>query len=179
MRRPLPDDEFEERLSTIRRSAWRWEQQPAYFIGDEQPLLDAFLAGHPEPPQRAASMREWAAMIRRNTDAGLRYARVRVVEEPPTDYQRWMMWITPWCAAAGEQIDYLSRPQLAGLPPAPFGSADWWLLDDAAVATQPFDATGRRLPGELVDDPEAVAAARLWRHLVTSLTQQHRQPAAA
>lgn len=179
MRRPLPDDEFEQRLSSISWSAWRWEQQPAYYIGDEQSLLDAYLAGRPRPPQTATSMRDWAAMIRRNTDAGLRYARVRVVDEPPTGYQRWMMSLAPWFAAAGEQIDHLSRPVLQTLPPAPFGAADWWLLDDAVVATQPFDDAGRRLPGELIDDPEAIAAARLWRHVVTSLALPAPRQAAA
>jgi hypothetical protein len=34
---------------------------------------------------------------------------VRVVETPPTDYQRWMRWMDRWNRAAGEDIKYLSR----------------------------------------------------------------------
>ncbi len=44
--------------------------------------------------------------------------RVRVLAEPPTTYQRWLLWGDRWHAEAGEQISYLpgSHAMAIGLP---------------------------------------------------------------
>jgi hypothetical protein len=89
--------------------------------------------------------------------------RVRILAEPPTDYQSWELWAAPWHAQAGEQIGYLTRSQAnaLGLPTR----YDWWLLDEQAVIVMRFDETGRIAGKDLVTDPGIVAEHREWRDL--------------
>lgn len=179
MRTHLDDDDFEHRLATVRRSAWRWEQQPVYALGHEDTMLEAFRAGRPQLPTQNPGMRGWLRQVREQTQAGVAVARVRVLDVPPTDYQRWLLWSERWNVEAGERIGYISRAELAGLPPQPFGTADWWLLDEEAVALMPFDSHGHREPGELITDPLEVAAAVEWRYRMSAATRHEVRPSAA
>ena len=40
-----PGTEFWQLFETFERSAWRWEQQPSYWMGYEREQFDRFLAG--------------------------------------------------------------------------------------------------------------------------------------
>jgi hypothetical protein len=97
------------------------------------------------------------------TRQGKRRARVRVLDEPPTDYQRWLVWTSPWYAAVGEDIRYLTRSRAAriGLPLR----EDWWLLDDNRVIVMRFTEEGEIAGDVLITDPAAVASYRTWRDL--------------
>lgn len=162
-----PETEFWQELAGFKRSAWRWEQQPAYWIGYELAQFDAFLAGHPQPADENPDLRDWFAQVRRQThDEAKTVGRVRVVNDSITDYQRWMRWMDRWNRSAGETIQYLSRSgaEAAGLIPAT-GGTDWWLFDDERLMLMHFDDEYRRVKVEiLVDEPE-VEQARRWRAL--------------
>ena len=95
---------------------------------------------------------------------GKTYGRVRVVETPPTDYQRWMQWMDRWNRAAGEDIRYLSRnyARRSGIIPA-IGSDDWWLFDNKRLVVMRHDASGRRIGVEAFEGEPEVAQARKWR----------------
>ena len=88
---------------------------------------------------------------------------MRLLDEPPTDYQRWEIWTGTFSAAAGEILRYLNRgtAQELGLP----DTTDWWLFDSDRLALMRFDAEGRPLGGEVVTDPELVVQHRIWRDL--------------
>lgn len=167
MRRVLTDGdfgtEFWQQLAGYRRYAWRWENQPVYAITDERASVEAFLAGHPADPMEDPYLSPWMHQVAEQTVTGRRIGRVRVMEEPPTDYQRWELWLDRWNRGAGEQIEYLTRSQAAALGTSPFGDCDWWLFDDERVMLMFFDATGYRCRVELTEDPADVLAARLWR----------------
>jgi hypothetical protein len=176
----LSDAEFWEALHDFRRSAFRLELQPDYREAGETELADTWLAGEAVDPQADPGLAEWFRRIRVHVAAGRTISRVRVHEDPPTDYQRWERWLGAWNVAAGEQLRYLTRRRAAeiGLLPAA-GDEDWWLYDDARLLVMRF-AGGRRVANEIVTDPARVARACAWRDLaVRSGDLDPGRPAAA
>jgi hypothetical protein len=189
MRRDLSDGdfagEFWEQLAGYEQTAWRWECQPVYAITAEQDLIDAWRSDRPADPLADEYMGPWMRQVAEQTASGRQIGRVRVMEEPPTEYQRWELWLDRWNTAAGERIDYLTRSQarrLEAAHPSPFGSADWWFFDARRVMIMHFDAAGFRTRVELTDEPTDVFAAINFRHhAVTAarLAQETSHPAAA
>jgi hypothetical protein len=183
MRRDLSDGdfagEFWEQLSGYRETAWRWEAQPVYAIDAEQDLIDAWRSGRPADPLTDEYLGPWMRQVAEQTATGRQIGRVRVMEEPPTEYQRWELWLDRWNVAAGEQIDYLTRSQAASLGPSPFGDADWWFFDTRRVMIMHFDAAGFRCRVELTDEPRDVFAAINFRHHAVDLSRLASRSAAA
>jgi hypothetical protein len=105
----LADDEFRDLLRTFRAEAFYYEAQPTYALDYEETDLRLFLDGRPVPPPEIGWWRPWLDQIAELTRQGKQVARVRVIGEPPSGYQRWQLWSLPWHAAAGEQITYLTR----------------------------------------------------------------------
>jgi hypothetical protein len=121
----------------------------------------------------------WMHQVTAQTAVGKTVGRVRIVDSPTTDYQRWMAWMDKWNIEAGEQIDYLPRADLAQIPPSPFGDADWWLFDeampDARVMIMHFTETGYRHCVELETDLAAVTAAADFRRRAVALARGQRR----
>jgi len=162
----LTAEAFAAELATFRHTAFRLELQPAYREPSEAETVAKFLAGTPEPPTAVAGLREWFDQIAAQAREGKRIERVRVHEDPPTDYQRWERWIGRWNTDAGETIRYLTRRRAheIGLLPAA-GTTDWWLLDSSRLILMTFDAAGNRVHDELETDPAIVVRACAWRDL--------------
>jgi len=163
---PITDAEFGRMLREFEASAFRLELQSAYSEPTEHATVARFLAGDPQPPIEVPELRDWFDQIRRLTSEGKTITRVRVHEDPPTDYQRWERWIGRWNTEAGEDITYLTRQQahdIGLLPDA--GDTDWWLLDDTTLILMRFDRDGRRIHNEIEKDPTVVARSRGWRNL--------------
>ncbi|WP_166379813.1 DUF6879 family protein [Catellatospora methionotrophica] len=159
----LAGEDFESLWRYYRVSAFRLETQPVYTVAGEQDTLRRYLTGHPQHPADVPYLATWLDQIRQVTAEGRRVERVRIVDEPPTDYQRWERWVGQWNTEAGERIRYLSRAvaESIGLPLA----ADWWLFDEERVAVMRFDETGRPLGGTVVTDPAVVVQHLAWRDL--------------
>lgn len=166
MRKTIPDEEFWRQLASFKHSAWRFEQQRAYDVGYEQEQFDLFLAGRPEPPTENPELGAWMTQVAEQTRSGKRVGRVRIVDDPITDYQRWMQWMDRWNREAGEDILYLPRnaADAVGLWPTATG-ADWWFFDDRALMLMHFDLRGVRTSVELLKDEPEVDDARLIRAL--------------
>lgn len=162
----LNDQEFGEALRVFEHTAFRLELQPAYSEPDEHATVAKFLAGEPEPPTEILGLQAWFDQVAGQVRQGKRIERVRVHDEPPTDYQRWERWIGAWNTSAGEVIRYMTRERAreVGLLPAA-GDVDWWLLDSNRLIVMRFDAAGHRLTNELVTDPQRVVRACAWRDL--------------
>jgi uncharacterized protein DUF6879 len=135
------------------RSAWRWEAQGVYREPIEQEPLRAFLAGEPVD---LSYMDDWLAGVRRATDAGRSFGRVRVLTEPLTDYLRFELAATPRNLEAGEDIRVIdqSKARDLGLP-----EDDFWIFDDERVAVMRFDEGGF-IHADLITDARAVAGFR-------------------
>lgn len=166
MIRILTDDEWADELAGFRFTAFRLEQQREYWEPSEAATIDRFIAGDPQPPTEVPALVAWFDQVAHQVAAGKRIGRVRIADEPPTGQQRWERWISRWNVEAGENIRYLSRARAheVGLLPAA-GPNDWWLLDSARIVEMVFDDAGHRIENRLIDDPERVVQACMWRDL--------------
>ena len=160
---PVTNEEFGDLLRSFRGTAFYFEAQDVYALDYEAADFERFLAGSPTPPPGISWWRPWLDQVAELTRQGKRIMRLRVIAEPPSDYQRWGLWALPWHARAGEQIRYVTRRRAAaaGLPL----DFDWWLLDDERVIRMHYDADGRIEGKVLVTDPQTVALHREWRDL--------------
>jgi len=98
----------------------------------------------------------WFEAIRRAVDAGRTVQRVRVMDRPPTPYQRFELSLAPFHEQAGEELRILaaSAARDLSLPPV-----DFWLLDDRRVVT--LDDAG----AQVTTDPPVVRRMRRYRDL--------------
>lgn len=156
--------EFDQALRGFSHTAFRLELQRSYLVQEEVDLLAAFLRGEPEPPTTV--YKEWYRQVADHVEQGKRIERVRIQDDPPTDYQRFECWLDTWNRQAGERMRYLTRQQAhdIGLLPAA-GSDDWWLLDSSRLIKMRFDSQGRPVAYELTEDPTVVVQACMWRDL--------------
>ena len=162
----LSDPEFSERLHQFEHTLFRLELQPVYLESSEDDLFAAFLRDEAIPPTTQPQLRNWYTQVSRHIGAGKRIERVRVQEDPPTDYQRFERWLDKWNREAGEVMRYMTRARAhaVGLLPAA-GGTDWWLIDSSSLIVMHFDGQGHRIRNELVTDPAVVVQACMWRDL--------------
>lgn len=99
-------------------------------------------------------------MLREATAQGRRFARVRVVTLPLTDYSRFGVWCAQFTNGAGEDIRYLPRnkAEAAGLP-----GHDYWLLDSRVLVRMHFDDRDAFLGGEVIEDAAEIVQHNYWR----------------
>jgi hypothetical protein len=163
MTEQLTPDDFNNLFHRFKDEAFRLEVQPVYRLDYEQEAVNEFLRGEPRPITEHHFYADWLRQIKAATSEGRRILRVRVLENPPTDYQRWEIWASRWNAEAGEQIRYLSRRQAveANVPL----TDDWWLFDRQHLARMSFATDGTGLGGYIVSDKATVEQHCVWRDL--------------
>jgi hypothetical protein len=115
------------------------------------------LAGKPDD---LPWIQSWLDMLRAATREGRRFARVRVVSLPLTDYSRFGVWCAQFTNQAGEDIRYLVRGEAGsiGLP-----DYDYWLFDSSKLVKMHFDDHDLFLGGEIIDDLSQIVQANYWR----------------
>lgn len=117
------------------RSAERLETLAAYSVGgSEAERLTAFRLGLPRP-ERSVRTSPWLARIAETIAAGKAWRRIRVMDWPLSEYQRYQLAGYQEAAAAGDVIriaDRAAHPELAAL------GRDFWLFD--ADGPRPFAA---------------------------------------
>lgn len=167
MRRTITDEsnELEQILNEAQRSLWRFEQQRQYAIDDEAGLFAAFREGRLIDPNQAPGLRAWFEQVEQMGRRGVSVGRCRVVDDPATDYQRWLQYVDQWNRRAGETIDYLPRwtitspGHLHGLQDPPYAGCDWWLIDRKIAVIMHIDSAGVRTKIELDDRGRELADA--------------------
>lgn len=171
--RSITNDELADLIGGFERSVFRCERQPTYLVPEEAESVAMFVDGVDHDPLATAYFRDGFAAYAEVTASGRTMERVRVHDNPPTDYQRWLRWLGQWNSDAGEQIAYLDRNAAikAGLVPADGFGDDFWLFDDRQVVTMRFGADNSLIELVLSDDPETVAAAIAWRGHASRLAQ--------
>jgi hypothetical protein len=177
----LSEAGFLEAVLSFEHTAFRLELQRSYAEPHEAPQFAAFLRGDPQPGPDDPELRDWYRSVAEHVAQGGRMERVRVQEDPPTDYQRFERWLDQWNIEAGEVMRYMTRDRAheVGLLPAA-GTADWWLIDSARLIVMRFNSAGHRIANELVTDPETVLQACKWRDLaVHHSVQAHLSDVAA
>lgn len=150
-------DEFQELFRSFERSAWRWECQPEYREPEEREPLRKFLAGEPPDDRWRA---DFLAMLTDITTAGKQFGRVRLLADPPNDYQRFVMDLAErGNIPAGEEVRVMWPNQAANLD---LPDHDFWIFDNSTVARMHFDDDG--LSGIDIIIGDAVGQYRSWMH---------------
>ncbi|MFD7450081.1 DUF6879 family protein [Kitasatospora sp. NPDC059827] len=162
----VPQQKINEFINDgFEHTAWRLETMTGYLSDQQMPSYAEFLrtgdtageVGHP-----------WFDNVRRMVGKGKRFERVRLVDNPPTEGQRYLLACARTNVAAGEDIRCMWRAdaEAAGLG----GLSDFWLFDSRTVARFHFE--GERTIGmELVTDPLEVLRAcqardAAWHHAI-------------
>lgn len=163
----MPDlitgEAFGQLFRTFLRSARRLETRDRYRDPEEDQALARFMAGSPESPGYLASRDYWLnGTIRAAVDAGRRFARVRVVPEPPTPHLRFGLYHCRFNVDAGEDIRYLARDRASArdLP-----DHDFWLFDDERLALLWFTTDDRLLGAQIVTESPVVRQHARWLDL--------------
>ncbi|GAA5053929.1 DUF6879 family protein [Nocardia callitridis] len=151
-------DHWENLFRQCQREAFHLETRDSYRELNEAERLQKFLNGEFPPDPNTP----WQALMREITGRGVVVSRVRVVTEPHSDYQRWLLSVTVHNINAGEDIRYVPRDSVGDVP-----SDDWWLLDGEQVGYNLWDADGNPVGIGLTTDPGIVeycqrARERLW-----------------
>lgn len=133
-------------------------------MGYEDEAFASFLRGEPQPPTEVPDFVAWCDQIRDQTARGVRIERVRVHQDPPTDYQRWVRWVGRWNEEAGEVMHYTTPQRVAAVGLDAAGPDDWWLLDDTALIRMAYEEPGVAT-SYLVTDPAELSKAREWWRL--------------
>ncbi|MEV6773856.1 DUF6879 family protein [Nocardia sp. NPDC051030] len=161
LRQPSP---WPELFREAQQEAFHLEVRDTYAVPAESEPLRRFLNG--EPPVPEYDKRPWTKLVQETVNRGVRITRVRVVTEPHSDYQRWLLSITASNIEAGEDIRYLPRHLAGEVPPD-----DWWLFDDTTVGFNLVDNDGKPAGAAITTDPGIAAYCRsvkekLWQSAV-------------
>jgi hypothetical protein len=166
-------DDFGRLFESFTVSAFRLECLPAYDVTEdaEREAFRRWRAG--EQPQ---GDRAWLQTVRDANERGAQMQRVRLVESPLTEYQRFeLAHGYPANVAAGEDI------RICGHRPDGLLVVDFWLFDNTTAVVLEYDDEGRFLRPVVAEnlapyrqardvalasavpfDHEREPAARLW-----------------
>jgi hypothetical protein len=173
----IPFEEITHLFREFEHTAWRLETQRGYATDRVSPSWQRFEQGerfgyNPGSP--------WHANVRAQSEQGRRFERVRLVDDPPTDGQRFLLATGLGNVEAGEDIRNLYRAQAdaLGLP-----SYDFWLFDSRTLAKFHIDQEGVTLGVEVIEDPAQVLAAcqardAAWHYAVPTVEFQAQIPSA-
>lgn len=147
----------------FRHTAWRLETRRAYASNRKGANWARFQAGDP-----LTFDSDWYANVRTQTAQGKRFERVRLVDDPLTEDQRFLLATGLGSVAAGEDIRNLPRAQAEQLR---LPDGDFWIFDSRILARFAFDETDTTLGAYVTEDPAEVLAAcqardAAWHHAV-------------
>lgn len=152
-------------FSEFKHTAWRLETRRGYASDRSSPKWARWKAGE---DIAAEPFDAWRENVRRQTEAGKRFERVRLVDTPLTEGQEFLLASGLGNVAAGEDIRNLSREQARtlGLP-----DYDFWLFDSRTLVRFVFDEDDTTLGVIVSEDPAEVAAAcqardAAWHHAI-------------
>ncbi len=118
----------------------------------------AFLAGE-LPVVRECTSDAWTAMVTRQTSAGKVIRRARVMDDPLTDYNRYMIYSGHRNVSVGEDIRYLGRERANAID---LPDHDFWVFDDVRMVELRFTGDGRLIGFDLITEPAVVARHADW-----------------
>ncbi|MFJ9866204.1 DUF6879 family protein [Streptomyces sp. NPDC101165] len=173
----IPFDEITHLFTEFEHTAWRLETQRGYATDRVSPNWARWKAGEEfaNDPLDA-----WRQNIAAQTAAGKRFERVRLVDDPPTEGQQFLLARAPSNEAAGEDIRNLWRADAVrlGLP-----EYDFWLFDSRTVVKFVIDEDGVTLGVEVHEEPATVVRAcqardAAWHFAVPTRQFQAQVPSA-
>nr|MDT0662104.1 hypothetical protein [Micromonospora sp. DSM 115978] len=150
-------DAFQKLFLNFEHAAFKFEVRRAYGVRSEDLPFQQFLQGHDPGIEW---LREWLDLMESQISTRKRVERVRVVDDPPSDYLRFEISITPHNLAVGEDIRYLDRDlaEELGLP-----HHDFWLFDSRKLAVLHFGDDDTFLGFETIDGVHDILQHCYWR----------------
>ncbi|MFC8075369.1 DUF6879 family protein [Streptomyces sp. NPDC057307] len=142
---------FDGLFTTFKHTAWRLETRRRYGSDEVTETYAQFTRG--EPVQWDGVDVEWCDERREQVALGKTFGRVRIVDNPPTTGQLYLLDNARRNSAVGEDIRILRRGDTDGLR---LPDEDFWILDSRLVALLNFDADDNLIDVELITEPVAV-----------------------
>lgn len=140
-------------FTEFEHTAFRLETRRGYASDRQGARYQAFIRGiqpQPEPEH------PWNLGVRQKTAEGARFSRVRIIDEPPTTGQRFLMATAAGNVDAGEDIRVLTRADAERLALPDY---DLWLFDSRTLIRMHIDTSDTTTGVEVIDDPAQVLAA--------------------
>ncbi|MHA5053156.1 DUF6879 family protein [Streptomyces sp. SD15] len=150
-------DAFGKLFENFEHSAWRLESRRRYAEDEVTRTWAQFVRG--EVPTWDLDT-PWSRTIRAKTDGGARVGRVRVVDDPPTRGQLYLLSHAEKNAALGEDIRNLPR---AGAQRLRLPDEDFWIFDSRLVALLRFGTDDDLTDVELITQPDEVVRYSMAR----------------
>lgn len=149
----VPFEEITHLFAEFEHTAFRLETRRGYATDRAGTRFQAFMRGITPAPEPG---NPWHVNVREKAEQGARFSRVRIIDEPPTDGQRFLMASAVGNTEAGEDIRVLPRTEAEqlGLP-----DGDFWLIDSRTLVRMHIDDTDSTVGVEVIDDPAEVLAA--------------------
>lgn len=152
-------------FSNFAHTAWRLECRRGYATDRNSQTWARWKAGedvtHDEPDA-------WRINVAEQSTQGKTFGRVRIVDDPLTEGQRFLLTRAPSNVASGDEVRYLWRKDAArlGLP-----DRDFWIFDSRTLMRLVFDEQDTTLGVTLTEDPAEVLAAcqardAAWHHAI-------------
>lgn len=176
---PLTVDELTELVETTQRDFFRIETLRSYDTAITTPDFRRWLDGEAEPIWE--TRRPWLDKLTQWASEGRPRRRVRVIHDPPSDYQRYACdWGYRHNVAAAELVrvlDLAEQPAPRELLQAP---GDWSLIDGQRVIKMHYHPDGQFHGAQLLDPSQTerhrIAAAAAWDTAVDFTTWWQRHP---
>ena len=149
----IPFEAITHLFAEFEHTAFRLETRRGYATDRVGARFQAFLRGIDPQPEPDHS---WNVNVRTKAEQGATFSRVRIIDDPPTDGQRFLMATSAGNVDAGEDIRVLPRAQAEAL-----GLPDWdfWLFDSHTLVRMHIDDTDTTIGVEIVEDQAQVLAA--------------------
>ncbi|MFJ6934455.1 DUF6879 family protein [Streptomyces sp. NPDC101132] len=147
----VPFEDITHLFAEFEHTAFRLETRRGYASDRAGARFQAFTRGTdpaPEPDN------PWHVNVRRKAEQGAQFSRVRIIDQPPTDGQRFLMAAA--AANPGEDIRVLARAEAERLE---LPAYDFWLFDSRTLVRFDIDHTDTTIGVEVVTDPAEVLAA--------------------
>ncbi|MEV0428298.1 DUF6879 family protein [Micromonospora sp. NPDC050495] len=150
-------DAFQRLFQDFEHAAFKLEVRRSYGLPSEDEPFQKFLTGQDPGIEW---LRSWLDLMKAQTSTGKRVERVRVIDEPPSDYLRFEISVTPHNLEAGEDIRYLVRDRAAELALPQY---DFWLFDSRVVALLHFTDDDQFVGFTTIEDATEVLRHCQWR----------------
>jgi len=142
------------------RSAWRLETRRRYAGNETDPAYDQWRRGQ---KSQWDSTSPYAHAVRARADHGATTERVRIIDDPPTESQRYLLaHAIGHAELLGETVLCLPRPQAERIA---LPAEDWWLFDTGLVAALRYNDGDRLLGASVITSPPHVARYTALRAL--------------
>ncbi|MDT0469111.1 DUF6879 family protein [Streptomyces gibsoniae] len=143
-------EEFGRLFETFEHTAWRLETRRGYASDREDPTYTEFVETGGITLDYDD---EWSRNIRRQVLAYKTVGRVRIIDEPPTEGQLFLLADSPRNTAAGEDIRCLPRSEADARL---LGTEDFWIFDSRLVARLNIDEQDVFHDVEIITEPAEV-----------------------